>query len=385
MPDPQIRMPTAGFVSPQAINGELEDTFVRRFLNVLVSGIVTTIDPKNVRPRWQPEPGNEPAFTTDWCGVGIVRRTRDVFAAELLNFNPPTNPAGSTRTVLATDDFHRPDEEPLDPAKWNVLAGLDDLAVVSDQCAGPAALDPGAELYIAVASPPDQYCAITLGAVNQNCYLYLRAKNGSQGYVCAVAAGLGILSIGTLPITSFLVNVLLPSVQTGDKIIFGVAGKTLFAYYNGALVATVDDTTLTSGLTGCGIADAAHVSTISLFETGQLTQLEGGFTRVVRNEILEVIASFYGPNSDANAELFAMGMSLAQNREALLLNGFGLVEVEDSRTVPALMKERWLAGVDVPFRMRRQQIYDYPTAVLVAANGTLTLDDGEVIQIIAHA
>jgi hypothetical protein len=204
MTDPQIRTPTAGFVAPQAINSELEDVFLRRFLNTLVSGIVETLESENVRPRWQPEPGNEPAFTTDWCAIGTVRRTRDTFAAELQIPDP--------------DEDNDADDSPM--------------------------------------------------------------------------------------------------------------------------------------------------------------------IRVVRNEILEIIASFYGPNCDANGELFAMGLALAQNREALLLNGFGLVEVQDTRTVPALIKERWLTGVDVPFRMRRQQIYDYPIATIVAANGTLTLDDGEVIKII---
>lgn len=199
-----IRLP-AGFVAPQNTNSELDDVFLRRFLNVLVSGIVNTIKSADVRPRWQPEPGNEPDFETNWCAIGVLRRTRDVFTAELQIVDP--------------DEDNDADDSPQ-------------------------------------------------------------------------------------------------------------------------------------------------------------------VIRVVRNEILEIIASFYGPNSDANSELFAMGLGLAQNREVLLLNGFGLVEVQDTRTVPALIKERWLAGVDVPFRMRRQQIYDYPIATIIIVNGTLTLDDGEVIPII---
>lgn len=190
MPDPLIHAPKAGFVAPTNLNNEFDEPFLHRFLNGLVSGIVTPIASMNVRPRWQQEPGNQPDINTDWCAIGTVRRPRDVFAAELME-------------------------------------------------------------------------------------------------------------------------------GSGNNL----------------------------------------------------------FTRVVTNEILEILASFYGPNSDANAQLFTMGLDLAQNREALLLNGFGLIEVQDPRTVPALIKERWMYGVDVPFRMRRQQIYDYPTADILIADGTLTFDD----------
>jgi hypothetical protein len=193
---PTIR-PPFGYVAPANKNGEFNDAILNQFLNTLVVGLTGLPGPL-VRPRWQPEPPNEPDFNTDWSAIGVVRRTRDVFAF--------------------------------------------------------------------------------------------------QG-----------------------------SIHVGDA----------------------------------------------------LTPMQ----RVIRNQILETIASFYGPNAESNSELFAMGLSEAQNREGLFLNGFGLVEVQESLTVPALIKERWLSGVDVPFRMRRQQIYDYPNPDLAAANGTLTLDDGTVIDL----
>jgi len=194
--EPQIHRPF-GYVAPANKNGEFNDTILRQFLNTLVVGL-TGLSGKLVRPRWQPEPPNEPEFDVDWSAIGVVRRTRDVFAFQ-----------GSIHV------------------------------------------------------PPDN------------------------------------------------------------------------------------------------------------------TPMQ----RVIRNQILETIASFYGPGADANSELFAMGLSEAQNREGLFLNGFGLVEVQETLTVPALIKERWLYGVDVPFRMRRQQIYDYPNPDLASANGTLTLDDGTVIKL----
>lgn len=92
---------------------------------------------------------------------------------------------------------------------------------------------------------------------------------------------------------------------------------------------------------------------------------------IYRNQILEILVSFYGPNAEQNSEVFAMGLSLEQNRYTMQLNGFALVEVSDSLIVPALIKEQWIMGIDVPFRLRRQQAYQYPVPNLKGAQGTI--------------
>lgn len=95
------------------------------------------------------------------------------------------------------------------------------------------------------------------------------------------------------------------------------------------------------------------------------------FDIVIRNEILTILASFYGPNAEASDEAFTMGLSLAQNREAAFLNGFGLVEVRESAIVPELLKNRWVPRVDTPFRLRRQQVYQYGIPNLVQIDATV--------------
>jgi hypothetical protein len=180
--------PGPGYVAPSSISGEINDQVLRRFLQSMVVG-VTGMEPEFVRPRWQPNPPNEPDFEQDWAAIGVTRRERDTFAA-----------------VIHT--------------------------------------------------------------------------------------------------------------TVGDE----------------------------------------------------------GTDTVIRNEILDVLCSFYGPNSEANSELFAMGLALEQNRYVFTVNGFGLVAVDDSLIVPALIKERWLWGVDVPFRVRREQEYSYPVNNLVKAVGTIYTD-----------
>jgi hypothetical protein len=101
---------------------------------------------------------------------------------------------------------------------------------------------------------------------------------------------------------------------------------------------------------------------------------------IYNNEIVEVLASFYGPNKDRFAELFTLGVYLEQNRTAIFLNGFALVDVDDILNVPAIIKERWVPGDDVPFRLRRQQIYSYPVPNLKYAQATVFVEKAPAEQ-----
>lgn len=86
-----------------------------------------------------------------------------------------------------------------------------------------------------------------------------------------------------------------------------------------------------------------------------------GSNTVVRNRTMDILCSFYGPSSETNSELLAMGLELPQNREAMQLAGFALVSgAGDSTIVPVLIKERWQYRVDIPFTIRQQQQYTYP-------------------------
>lgn len=100
----------------------------------------------------------------------------------------------------------------------------------------------------------------------------------------------------------------------------------------------------------------------------------GGNDAVYRNQILEILCTFYGPNSKANSELLSLGFQIAQNREALTLAGYGLVEVGDPVTTSELIQEQWVSREDVSLRLRRAQEYKYPILNLLGAQGTVVTD-----------
>lgn len=76
----------AGFLRPLSspIYDDPLDDYFHDFL-VGLSGIPGDL----VRPRWQPEPPNQPAFTTNWLAFGFPRITEDAFAYQAQD---PDNP-----------------------------------------------------------------------------------------------------------------------------------------------------------------------------------------------------------------------------------------------------------------------------------------------------
>lgn len=100
----------------------------------------------------------------------------------------------------------------------------------------------------------------------------------------------------------------------------------------------------------------------------------GTDTTVIRNRVMDILCSFYGPLAEANSEILAMGLEVAQNREAMQLAGFNIIGgAGDSTIVPVLIKQRWQYRVDVPFTIRQQQQYTYSVLDLLSMQGTAYL------------
>jgi hypothetical protein len=97
-----------------------------------------------------------------------------------------------------------------------------------------------------------------------------------------------------------------------------------------------------------------------------------------RTEVLNVLCSFYGPNCESNSELLAMGLEVGQNREVMQLAGYGLVGVDDATMNADMWNEKWVTRIDLPFQIRRAQLYQYSVLNVIAAQGTIVDDSGAV-------
>lgn len=105
---------------------------------------------------------------------------------------------------------------------------------------------------------------------------------------------------------------------------------------------------------------------------------------VIRNEILEVQCTFYGPNARGNAELLFMGFDVAQNRELLQQSGYGFVECGQPTVGADQVHAKWVRTVEVPFRLRRVQEFKYPVLSILGAQVTVT-DDAVTAQVSVQA
>jgi hypothetical protein len=96
-----------------------------------------------------------------------------------------------------------------------------------------------------------------------------------------------------------------------------------------------------------------------------------------RNEILTVLVSFYGPHSRANAGILAQGFQIAQNRETMVLNGYGFIESLNPVITADLVHERWRPRVDLSFRVRRSVVYRYTILDLLGSKVTVNVDGAQ--------
>src|SRR5262249_35203430 len=67
------------YLLPDPTPAVLEDDALIAAFQGMVAGI-TGVPGKLVRPRWQPEPPNQPDFQTNWIAMGISATDSDKFA-----------------------------------------------------------------------------------------------------------------------------------------------------------------------------------------------------------------------------------------------------------------------------------------------------------------
>lgn len=99
-----------------------------------------------------------------------------------------------------------------------------------------------------------------------------------------------------------------------------------------------------------------------------------GSDTFLRNEVLTVLASFYGPNASANAAQARDGVFMPQNNDMLTANLMGLVDVGPKRPAPELVNQQWVRRFDFEIRIRRQIVRTYNVLTILSASGTVDSD-----------
>lgn len=93
-----------------------------------------------------------------------------------------------------------------------------------------------------------------------------------------------------------------------------------------------------------------------------------------RQEILEFLCSFYGPQAEANASQLRDGLFIEQNRAVLSTMSMTVVECGDMLRAPTLKNEQWYQRVDLPMFIRREILRTYPVLNLLSISGVVETD-----------
>jgi hypothetical protein len=109
-----------------------------------------------------------------------------------------------------------------------------------------------------------------------------------------------------------------------------------------------------------------------------------GSSVLTRHEVLETLASFYGPTARSYAAMFRDGLYVSQNREQMFFNGMGLIDVDPIRSAPELLNQNWRRRYDVAFRFRRRVDRTYAILNVLQAAGTIHGDGGSVTGVAAY-
>lgn len=110
-----------------------------------------------------------------------------------------------------------------------------------------------------------------------------------------------------------------------------------------------------------------------------ITHHSDGSDQLDRNEEIELLCSFYGPNAEANCAALSDGLQIEQNRDALFLNAMGLVDASEPIILPVLIKQRWTYRVDLLLTLRRHIQRVYPVLNIAEADSTIKVADETLI------
>lgn len=75
-----------------------------------------------------------------------------------------------------------------------------------------------------------------------------------------------------------------------------------------------------------------------------------------RHELVECLASFYGPDGQRTAARFRDGIAVSQNNDMLKQMGLTLVDCDHIRPAPELLNNQWVRRYDLMVRLRRKTV-----------------------------
>jgi hypothetical protein len=96
------------------------------------------------------------------------------------------------------------------------------------------------------------------------------------------------------------------------------------------------------------------------------------------HELVNVLASFYGPNSQGFARLLRAGLNVPQNTEELLPYAIRYIDCGPVRQVPELVNQQWIRRQDLALQFRRKVTMTFAVENILVAD--IHLQDDTVVN-----
>lgn len=95
---------------------------------------------------------------------------------------------------------------------------------------------------------------------------------------------------------------------------------------------------------------------------------------VIKNQTLDMMISFYGPNAESYADILRDGVMVAQNREQLKVSDLNVASVGNVTAVPDLLNNQWQYRCDLQMSLRRATTRKFSVLDIASIGGTLVTD-----------
>lgn len=107
------------------------------------------------------------------------------------------------------------------------------------------------------------------------------------------------------------------------------------------------------------------------YDAYQSEKADGTLTVQTRNEEVDFLLTFYGPNCIGKASELRDAADITQNQESLYLAGMAIINFSDITHAPELVNERWFDRCDMTMTIRREIRREYRILTFASADGVI--------------
>ena len=126
-----------------------------------------------------------------------------------------------------------------------------------------------------------------------------------------------------------------------------------------------------------GVVDEESEFNISLVHSSASAAFPSGYSTSYDNDIVSVLATFYGPTARGLAKRLRTGLMIPQNREFLYATGLQLMEIPGKTLfVPEIINQITLRRADITLRFRRRTTLNWSILNILQMVGSIVSDSG---------